>query len=115
MNLADKTKDFLGSSGWGKGAYRNNDGYCLVGGLRQAASGDLCMSQGSDYHNAAAKLYDVISNEYSDRIRIPHADMQYAGPLDYIIAFNDHQDTEFTDVERVLEKASARLDESAGL
>lgn len=111
MNDADKALGFLRESGWTKKAMKNTEGnVCMAGAVRygiypvKTASGHKFISLADqEVMQEAAK---VIEAEYPDRLWHETADA-----VGVVATFNDHDETIFSDVERVYEKVSARLDE----
>lgn len=91
-NPFEKVLDRLREKGWCKGGFDGPDGsHCIVGAFR----GFLSMAR-------LQSLEGILREQYPDRI---------AGRLCPIPNFNDHPDTTFADVERVLEKAAIKWEE----
>lgn len=83
--------DLLRRDGWCKGTAGLPDmPKCIIG---------AAMCAGADVHDQRA-LDEVACEQYTDRLN--HERLRPAA------AFNDHPDTTFEDVERVLEKAAIR-------
>lgn len=115
MTLEREALEVLKSGGWAKGAYNIGNTHCLVGALRKAAVGtsstiDILRKTGEascapklrSIDEATVRVATVLSEQYPDRFdpnfnTIPH--------------FNDHPDTTFEDVERVLSKAAILAEE----
>lgn len=89
--------DLLRRDGWCKDVAETGDGRrCLLGaGVAAGYSTDDCFA-----------LHAVAKEQYPERLRL-RTDLSPAA------AFNDHPDTTFADVERVIEKAAIRRLEQA--
>ena len=85
-----KVRDLLcDESKWCKGAYRCYDRMCLMGALREAY-------KNSDKFGRLLLLRKVILRQFPQRL-------DASNPV--IIVFNDHPETTFADVRKVLELA----------
>ena len=93
-NPFEKVLDRLREKGWHKGGfYGPAETSCILGASISCMTGKGFMSI----------LRPIIEGQYPDRI----TDSLF-GPIS---AFNDHPDTSFSDVERVLEKAAVKWEE----
>lgn len=91
-NPFEKVLDRLREKGWYKGGFTGPDGsQCVVG-----ASRGICNTQ------FFSLLEEILRDQYPDRL---------SGRLRPTPNFNDHPDTTFSDVERVLEKAAVKWEE----
>lgn len=100
-NPFEKVLDRLKEKGWRQGDYGPKQGpNCLVGGLLVVTGKKVHESYGS---KESQLLDKVVTEHYSDRAIV--------GNMTHIPNFNDHPDTTFTDVERVLEKAAVKWEE----
>lgn len=102
-NLARKTLEHLGQSGWHKGGSGNSiDGYCLGVALGQTCRAANSWEDNCYYKHVSDVVEAVIAEQFPDRYdsseRFSH--------------FNDHDDTTIEDIALVLEKAAIRLDET---
>lgn len=94
-NPFEKVLDRLREKGWHKGSLGSTLGpNCIYG-----AAVELRLTQGID------GLIPVIRSQFPDRL-VQMPDYHHPGPT-----FNDHPDTTFSDVERVLEKAAVKWEE----
>lgn len=91
-NPFEKVLDRLREKGWKKGGMGPDTGPNCIAGASQVTHA------GMDYQF----LERIIKEQYPDRI---HGDMMPTPN------FNDHPDTQFSDVERVLEKAAVKWEE----
>jgi hypothetical protein len=97
MNPVEHVRANLGRDGkrWHKGSLDGpGESMCLIG---------ACMSALTRL--AIGPIVEVVGEQYPDRVRAYYK---------AIPSFNDHPDTTWADVERVLDKASARWDEEHG-
>lgn len=86
--------DRLREKGWRKDGLGDDEGpNCLYGGQIQS---------GADYNIFRNVLTPIITDQYPDRV---------CNDLTTIVPFNNHPDTTFADVERVLEKAAVKWEE----
>lgn len=100
-NPFEKVLDRLREKGWHKGDYGFASGpNCLVGGLLFATGMNIQESCNSPESETLDKI--VMEQYWGRAIR---------GSMTHIPNFNDHPDTTFTDVERVLEKAAVKWEE----
>lgn len=87
--------DLLRRDGWCKGKQEDERGrHCIVGAAH-------CVGA---YQEDFIALDAVAEQQYLDRVG--------SGLLVPAAALNDHPDTTFEDIERVMEKAALRLDEA---
>lgn len=94
-NPFEKVLDRLREKGWMQGRFGGPNGpNCIYG-----AAGNVGVS------NDIEAVLDVIETQFPDRMK-DKASYHHPGPH-----FNDHPDTTFTDVERVLEKAAVKWEE----
>lgn len=92
-NPFEKVLDRLREKGWMKGELGEPTGpNCMVGGAHYTV--------GAVFLNWAIPT-TIIKDQYPGR----------GGPHGFVDVFNDHPDTTFTDVERVLEKAAVKWEE----
>lgn len=97
-NPFEKVLDRLREKGWQKGWFGDHRGpNCLVG----AHMNTYC-STIKQFKQWTDNLIPILLAQYPDRIK---------GSMAEIPNFNDHPDTTFTDVERVLEKAAVKWEE----
>lgn len=96
--------DGWGPNGWIKGSLRDEaGGRCMVGRLGQV---------GEHEHRL---LSVTIEEQYPERrVTIFGVDglLFASDPLAIIIDFNDHDDTEYPDIQMVLEKAAVKWEET---
>ena len=93
-NPFEKVLDRLREKGWHKGSfYGPGDSSCILG-----ASMSVGVKKGF-----LPTLRPLIEDQYPDRA--------YSYLNGSVSSFNDHPDTTFTDVERVLEKAAVKWEE----
>ena len=96
--LASEVLRGLRTCGWAKGTFRDANGaMCIRGAMSNA--GSLTQVARRDLYE---RLLIVIRAEYPGRLT--RGEILDPEP---VAAFNDHPDTTFTDVERVLEKVAA--------
>ena len=92
-NPFEKVLDRLREKGWCKDRLGDRHGpNCLLGGAREVnvLGGEWLFP-----------LEEIIVDQYTDRVR----------NIAHTVSFNNHPDTTFTDVERVLEKAAVKWEE----
>ena len=97
-NPFEKVLDRLREKGWHKGSFGHESGpNCIVGAglLSEAITADATGYWGSS--PVVHLLVGVIAEHYNQTGGVAH--------------FNDHPDTTFEDVERVLEKAAVKWEE----
>lgn len=101
MNPIEEARAVLrNGQGWTKGTLDNGSGsYCLVGACYEIEA----------FYNGAFTTFDVVVpieavvlEQYPDRVR---------GMMAPVVNFNDHPDTTWADVDRVLDKAAVRWEE----
>ena len=92
-NPAEKILDRLREKGWIKGRLGT-------------AGGPNCMAGAGLFQGLKCKalILSIIREQYPDRSTFPEWEVT-------IPSFNDHPDTTFADVERVLEKAAGKWEE----
>lgn len=83
---------------WCKGHYKDENGYCILGGLRKI---QFDGPRNLHLHKAVRHINTIINRLYPDRTR------SYIIASDNIIFFNDHEDTSYDDVRRVIQEAIA--------
>ena len=119
MNVIDRMKDRL-QGRWVKGTWRDeNSNVCLMGAYRSVAQNRDSKGRYRPGNKSKALQYikAVIIREYPDRLtdRSKIGDLERIKekwqPNSVIMTFNDHAKTTEKDVIRVLEKASADMDE----
>ena len=94
-NPFEKVLDRLREKGWMQGDFGKGSGpNCLVGAAKEAL--------GRGWVPVIKELDKTVEAQYAER---------RLGRLCPIPNFNDHPDTTFTDVERVLEKAAVKWEE----
>lgn len=97
-NPFEKVLDRLREFGWIKGRYHKDEASCLLGAsIHTSTTRWFTNNDISD--NSLIKA--IIDAEYPDRVE----------PDTQVVSFNDHPDTTFADVERVLEKAAVKWEE----
>lgn len=103
-----ETLDYLASRGWHKGGFEAADGgMCMLGANRWVHCGTTSiLHPGLEdaTRTDTEAMMAVIVEQFPDRIRSNSSIYQVAD-------FNNHKDTTFEDVQRVLEKAAIRTDE----
>lgn len=94
---------------WTQGEWRNAVGArCLLGTLNWVCEGTAysnAYSEGRDGHEVAKALASIIEEDYPDR-KFPS---EFALASDHCINFNDHGETTFEDVKKVIAKAKEKL------
>lgn len=86
--------DRLREKGWQKGDFGPSEGpNCIYGAITAVEV---------NFHAVDASVVKIVGEQFSDRTLLK----EHKG-----VAFNDHPDTTFTDVERVLEKAAVKWEE----
>jgi hypothetical protein len=105
-SLADARK-ILDEQGWTKGTFTNEDGeVCLLGAIAEALPFTLAEVMRTD---EVDRVTNVIEANYADRVPVwvmsANAFALGSTSFDVITKFNDHEDTTYTDVVAVLEKA----------
>ena len=101
-NPFEKVLDRLREKGWHKGSYGTQFGpNCLVGGIKIINGLPTTLRMIS--HPQVELLSNIIYEQFRDRA--------VDGPMTCVPNFNDHPDTTFPDVERVLEKAAVKWEE----
>lgn len=98
-NPAENILDALRKNGWGKGQSVSKDGAICVG--------HACEWSMMSMDKTLGALLPVLNEQFPERLNWMH----YKIGLGPVVAFNDHPDTTFADVERVLEKAAIRWEE----
>ena len=93
-NPFEKVLDRLREKGWTKKQFGESEGPNCIRG----AAGYSGLSVWTD---VIGPLRPIVQAEYKDRL----------GDTEIIAGFNDHPDTTFSDVERVLEKAAVKWEE----
>lgn len=96
-NPFEKVLDRLREKGWRQNGSGREEGPNCIRGATQIMVGLKVLYDGP--------LLQVIATQYPDRTTTP-----LAGGVS-IVEFNDHPDTTFADVERVLEKAAVKWEE----
>ena len=97
-NPYKKVLDRLRQRGWHKGSFGDRRGpNCLVGAHMQTHCSTI-----KQFKQWTEDIIGIILVQYPDRIN---------GSMAEIPNFNDHPDTTFEDVERVLEKAAVKWEE----
>lgn len=97
-NPFEKVLGRLREKGWAQGATRTRNGRCLVGATTMPILEWWLI------------LRSVVATEYPERRGWATDCMA----TDCVACFNDHPDTTFSDVERVLEKAAVKWEEKRG-
>lgn len=106
---AQKIKEVLDKRGWCKGSMELEDGkVCLLGAARAAS---ITEHGHPLWHGNSTidRLNKVILEQYPDRTHYDESDLNNdIGPYSYdnLWIFNDHEETTYEDVQRVLEKAA---------
>lgn len=105
-----KVKEIISQRGWCKGSMEKTDGsVCLLGAAR-AAHVQEERNPGWHYSPAITALSKVIQEQYPERVtgatEEPIPGIPWVGDYDHVWIFNDHADTTYEDIERVLEKAA---------
>lgn len=95
MNNAEMALDLLREHGWCRGEWQNDKGELCLAGASALAAGQVPAP--GWWSPARSVVVDVMREQY--------------GVFGFI-SFNDDPARDFADVERVLEKASVRLDEA---
>lgn len=96
-NPFEKVLDRLREKGWAKGRGGDSHGpNCIIGALGRELSTSLTKI-------AESFLAPVILDQYPGQLTKRGSRI--------LVRFNDHPDTTFTDVERVLEKAAVKWEE----
>lgn len=121
MNLIDRAKEVLnGGRKWSKGHYHS---YAPGVGQTHCTLGAIVVAGELDEHRLGVVLPElpevqalaaVVEEQYADRIA-REDDLEYPPTFTAsgkVARFNDHRDTTFEDVERVMEKASMKLEET---
>lgn len=90
-----------GGNKWVKGTLSNESGYCMIGAAK---------AEGVRLYGDV--IGEVIVEQYADRVSPFYRDVVRLHPSVGIPGFNDHEDTVWSDVELVLDKASLRWEES---
>lgn len=80
------------------------DRVCSLGVLALVTGDDEALTRSAE---AVTVLAAVIKEQFPERVHPAHMDT----PRDAVVAFNDHPDTTFADVERMFEKAELAWDE----
>lgn len=94
-NPFEKVLDRLREKGWRKGDFLKGESTCIVGA-------SMALGSVIPHANGYTVLRVMITDQYPDRL---------TGKFGLIANFNDHPDTTFSDVERVLEKAAVKWEE----
>lgn len=133
-NLFYKMKDtFKGGKQWVQGDFEDGYGHmCLAGALGKIMFNDPGLLNTEPELNEdplVIMFAGLIQEHYPERIKeislctcfycttdedetVPILNYnENRTPVDFIIAFNDHEDTTWEDVERLLEKAAAKQNE----
>lgn len=100
-NPFEKVLDRLREKGWRKGDYGPKSGpNCIVGGLLEITG----MTIRESYLSPEKVMLDsIVTEQFWERA--------VRGRMTHIPNFNDHPDTTFSDVEKVLEKAAVKWEE----
>lgn len=97
-NRPEEALDRLRTHGWTKGASMNSRGEMCIGGA--------CETGEVGFSPAIQAIATVIRDQFPERVR------DAINPsMGIVVRFNDHPDTTFADVERVLEKAAVKWEE----
>ena len=96
-NPFEKVLDRLREKGWIKGRYHMDESSCLLGAAMMERA-VYWFSCGLTANNTL--IVSIIESQYPDRIE-----------FGVVPDFNDHPDTTFEDVEKVLEKAAVKWEE----
>lgn len=111
MNQADQCKDYVKKSGWTKHTIQDSDGkVCMLGSVIHSSGVDWNRHTPFDWYkhdDFLQLLSDIILEQYPDR----RHNLFAIDNVRQISFFNDHESTDFNDVETIFEKASVRLDE----
>lgn len=99
---------FQNGKRWIKGDYWSGDSMCLVGALAEFLYHGDTAADTVNRDATAKAMAAIITEQYPDRIS--SVDVAY-GAGNKIIDFNDHPDTTWMDVDRVLEKLAVKLEE----
>lgn len=99
MNDAEKTKIYLQEHGWNKDILVNAEHeVCLWGAITMIRRASSALPE---------TLKDIIAEQFPERSHIDND----CPVSHFIMEFNDHADTTYTDVNTILDKASMRLEE----